>query len=127
MDPIYDYINYRPQAMKKATDANIISELSPLKKDIVLYKKGFDGFWKSGLYELLKKMKIKQLYLTGCQTDCCVRETAVTGAHLGYDIYVISDCCEANREFGQIAAMRFFGICTRAVITTNELNLYFKN
>lgn len=126
-DPIYKkYISYREQAMKGEINSQIIKEIKPKPTDFVLKKRGFDGFWKSGLKKLLEKLKINEIYLTGIQTDCCIRETAVTAAHLGYDVYIISDCCQTNREFGQVAALRFLKICTRGIITLKELPAYLK-
>lgn len=121
-DPIYKLINYRTQAMEGTKEAEIIDELKPKKKDYILTKRGYDGFWKSGLEKLLIKLKNKEIFLTGCQTDCCVRETAVTAAHLGYDVYVLEDCCQTSREFGQIAALRFLRNCTRGIINSTDLN-----
>lgn len=125
-DPIFkNYINYREQAMEETKNYKIINELKPQTYDFILKKRGYGGFWKSGLRALLKKLEINEIFLTGCQTDCCVRETAVTAAHLGYDVYVIEDCCETNREFGQVAAIRFMKNCTRDIIETKNLQDYF--
>ncbi|OGK15793.1 hypothetical protein A2774_02595 [Candidatus Roizmanbacteria bacterium RIFCSPHIGHO2_01_FULL_39_12c] len=123
-DPIYKLINYREQSMEKRNDPKVIDELKPGKNDYVLKKRGYDGFWLSGLEKLLKKLRIKDLYLTGCQTDCCIRETAVTASHLGYNVYVLKDCCQTNREFGQIAALRFFSICSKGVIEVSDLKKF---
>ena len=121
-DPIYRlYINYRDQALEGTREAELIDDLKIEPKDFVVKKRGFDGFWKSDLQKLLKKLKIKEIYLAGVQTDCCVRETAVTAAHLGYDVYVIEDCCQTSREFGQIAALRFLRCCTKEIITNDKL------
>lgn len=125
-DPIYRLINYRHQGMEGDANNQVIEELKPQSNDYLLYKRGYDGFWKSGLERLLKKLKIRTLFLTGCQTDCCVRETAVTASHLGYDVYVVKDCCQTAREFGQMAALRFLTNCTRALPTVKELPKYFK-
>jgi len=126
-DPIfYKYINYREQAMDGDQNSQIIKELEPKPQDYILKKRGYDSFWKSGLKKLLKRLKVQEIYLAGIQTDCCVRETAVTAAHLGYDVYILEDCCQTNREFGQIAALRFFKNCTKGIITTHDLTSYFK-
>jgi len=121
-DPIYRlYINYRDQAMESSPSSKTIDDIHVDSKDYVLIKRGFDGFWKSGLQKLLKKLKIRDVYLTGIQTDCCIRETAVTAAHLGYYVYVIEDCCETSREFGQAAALRFLRCCTKDIVKKDKL------
>lgn len=127
-DPIfYKYINYRNQAMEGVKSSQIVDELKPEPQDHILKKRGYDGFWKSGLEKLLKKLKIEEVYLAGLQTDCCIRETAVTAAHLGYNVYVLEDCCQTSREFGQIAALRFLRTCTKAIITVKDLLSHFRS
>lgn len=123
-DPIYKLINYRKQAMDGTEDVNVVDELKPQKTDYILLKRGYDGFWKSNLEELLQKLQIKILFLTGCQTDCCVRETVVTASHLGYDVYVLKDCCDTNREYGQVAALRFLTNCTKDIINVKDFQKY---
>ncbi|OGK10865.1 hypothetical protein A2767_01435 [Candidatus Roizmanbacteria bacterium RIFCSPHIGHO2_01_FULL_35_10] len=120
-DPIYKLINYREQATEKLNESKVINDLKPTSKDLIVKKRGFDGFWQSNLDHLLKKMGITEIFLVGCQTDCCIRETAITGSQLGYDVFVLEDCCQTSREFGQIAALRFFSICTKDVINLAEL------
>ena len=120
-DPILEVIGYRSQAMAGSKDAQVIHELKPGPGDYVLEKRGYDGFWKSGLEKLFKKLKIKEIYLTGCQTDCCVRETGVTAAHFGYKVFILEDCCQTSREMGQKAAIRFMRTCVGEIINLKEL------
>jgi nicotinamidase-related amidase len=120
-DQILKVIGHRPQAMKGTKGAQIIPELKPVKKDYIIEKRGFDGFWKSDLEDLLKKLKITDIYLTGEQTDCCIRETGVTAAHLGFNVFIIEDCCSTNRELGQEAAIRFMR-CVGKIIKSDDLN-----
>lgn len=121
-DPILKIIGHRIQAMAGSEDAKVIPELKPQPGDYILEKRGYDGFWKSGLEKLLKKLKVSEIYLTGCQTDCCIRETGVTAAHLGYKVFILEDCCQTSREMGQEAAIRFMKTCVGRVITLKELS-----
>ncbi len=120
-DPILKIIGHRPQAMKGTKGAQTISKLEPTKNDYVLEKRGYDGFWKSGLDELLKKLKISNIYLTGEQTDCCVRETGVTAAQMGFNVFIIEDCCSTSRESGQETAIRFMRACVGKIINSDDL------
>ena len=120
-DPILRVIGHRPQAMKGTEGAQTISELKPTKEDYVLEKKGYDGFWKSDLEELLNKLKITDVYLTGQQTDCCIRETGVMAAHLGYNVFIIEDYCSTNRELGQESAIRFMKTCVGIIVKSDGL------
>jgi len=120
-DPILKVIGHRPQAMKGTEGAQIIPELKLTEKDHILEKRGYDGFWKSGLEDLLKKLNINDIYLTGQQTDCCIRETGVTAAHLDFNVFIIEDCCSTNRELGQETAIRFMRTCVGKIINSDDL------
>ncbi len=120
-DQILKVIGHRAQAIKGEKDAQIINELKPSKGDYVIEKRGYDGFWKSSLERLLKKLKVTDIYLTGQQTDCCIRETGVTAAHLGYKVFVLEDCCDTSRELGQEAAIRFMKSCVGKIVGSDTL------
>jgi len=120
--PIFKVIGHREQVMENTKGAGVISELKPHPNDYQLKKSGYDGFWKSGLEKLLKKLRVQEIYITGCQTDCCVRETGVTAAHLGYKVNIIEDCCATNRPWGQKAAMRFMKTCVGNIVQSDKLN-----
>src|SRR3989344_2603197 len=94
-------------AMKGTNGAQVISELKPENGDYVSEKRGYDGFFGSNLEKILKKLKVKEVYLVGTQTDCCVRETGVGAVHLGFKVFIIEDCCATNRQLGQEAALGF--------------------
>ncbi len=121
IDPIMKVIGHRHQAMKGTKGAEVIPELKPLSQDSVLEKRGYDGFWKSGLKKKLKELKIQDIYLAGEQTDCCVRETGATAAQLGYNVFIIEDCCDTNRELGQESAIRFMKACVGKIIDSKNL------
>ena len=120
-DPVIKIIGHRPQAMKGTKGAQTIAELGPTSKDYALEKRGYDGFWKSGLDELLKKLNISDIYLTGQQTDCCVRETGVTAAQMGFNVFIIEDCCFTRGELRQEVAIRFMKACVGKIINSDDL------
>jgi nicotinamidase-related amidase len=118
-EPILKVIGYREQSLNAS---EMIPELLPRKNDFALTKRGYDAFWKSSLEVLLNQLKIREIFICGVQTDCCVRETGVTAAHLGYTVNILKDCCETNRPYGQKAALRFMRTCVGKIITTEDLS-----
>ena len=120
-DPILNVIGYRPHAMKGAKDAGIIKELKPSKGDYILEKRSYDGFWKTKLEILLKKLKVDEIYLMGQQTDCCIMITGVTAAHLGYKVFVIEDCCQTKKDEWQKFAINFINGCVGKIVSSNSL------
>ena len=121
-EPILKVIGKKYQAMKGSEGSKLIPELKVLEKDYIVEKRGYDGFWKSELERLLKELEIRDIYLAGCQTDCCVRETGVTAAHLGFNVYIIEDCCSSSRRLGHEAAIEFMRSCVGRVINSKDLD-----
>jgi nicotinamidase-related amidase len=103
-------------AMKGTKGAQIIPELKPAQKDKVVAKISYDGFYKTRLEKILKQLKVNTVFLTGIQTDCCVRETAVSAAYRGFNVYIIEDCCQSKRPGGHKTAIHFMKTCVGKVI-----------
>lgn len=119
-DPILRVIGHRKQAIKGEKGTGVVKELAPTKQDHVLEKRGYDGFWRSRLEATLRSLDVKEIYLTGQQTDCCIRETGVTAAHLGYKVNVIQDCCVTSRRMGQQSSLWFISRAVGKVITLRQ-------
>ena len=67
----------------------------PLRRepdDFLVVKRRFSAFLGTDLDLLLRGLGVKELFLSGCATDGCVRYTAVDGHQLGYYVRVIKDC-----------------------------------
>ncbi|MBI4170787.1 MAG: cysteine hydrolase [Candidatus Aenigmarchaeota archaeon] len=94
-------------AMKGAKAAEVIEELKPAQNDYVVEKVAFDGFYKTRLERLLKKLRVKDVYLTGVQTDCCIRETAVSAGNRGFRVFIVKNCCATNKEWKKRSALDF--------------------
>ncbi len=75
----------------KTKEAEIIDELKNKDYDKIIKKTNYSSFWNTDLNEYLKKNKIKELYLTGIHTGCCILFTAVDAFYRGYDVYVVED------------------------------------
>src|SRR5206468_3421538 len=56
-------------------DTDIVAELKPQPGDITLYKTRFSGFYQTQLDEIMKKLGIKYLIMTGVTTSICVDST----------------------------------------------------
>jgi nicotinamidase-related amidase len=108
-------------AFRGTKGAKVIEELKPVNGDYIVNKISYDGFYKTTLEKLLKKLKVSEIYLTGVQTDCCVRETAVSGAFIGFKVFLLEDCCDSCRRNGHDAAVRFMRTCVGKITNSNKL------
>ncbi|MEM3586516.1 MAG: isochorismatase family cysteine hydrolase [Candidatus Jordarchaeaceae archaeon] len=87
-----------PHAVENTRGAEVIDELKPLKGDIIVKKKTYDGFFKTNLDKVLKGKKIDTLILTGVCTDICIMHTASSATLLGYIVKIPKECVAALTE-----------------------------
>lgn len=106
--------------------AEIISELFPLKGEI-LVKKKHSAFFETELDEILKKNKIEELYLAGLQTQICIMTTAADASFRGYKPIAIKNCVISTREKQKNEALNWIKKYVGEVYTLNELLKSLKN
>jgi nicotinamidase-related amidase len=82
-------------AIKGTKGAEVIPELEPSKKDYVVEKRTYSGFYETGLDSLLRSLYhgegVKTVVLGGLHTNICVRHTAADAFFRGYKIIVAKD------------------------------------
>jgi len=101
-------------AIKGTPGAEIIESLKPIYSDIVIEKTTYSGFAGTTLDEMLKKVRVRELEITGCVTEICVFFTAAEAAMRGYKVIIprqgvaALDEKEGERALEQL--QRLFGI-----------------
>ncbi len=69
----------------------IVPELKPLASEPIVRKLYRSSFEDTELEPLLDKLGVDHLYITGAQTNNCVRHTSHAALERGYDITLIKD------------------------------------
>lgn len=69
----------------------IVPELKPLESEPIVRKVYRSSFEDTELEPLLNKMGVSHLYITGAQTNNCVRHTTHSALERGYDVTLIKD------------------------------------
>jgi len=97
--------------------ADLVPELSPEPRDVVVTKTRFSGFWGTTLNEVLRARNIESLIFTGGTTTVCVESTMRDAMFLEYNSLVLSDCTvDMSQELQDSALARielFFGwVCS---------------
>ncbi len=78
-----------PEDLRIPNDAIIISKGTKREKD------AYSGFEGTILFEDLKKLDVKRLFVTGLATDYCVLNTVLDALRLGFECIVIEDAIRA--------------------------------
>ncbi|MEN8194560.1 MAG: isochorismatase family cysteine hydrolase, partial [Bacteroidota bacterium] len=105
--------------------AEVIKELEPKNNDVVINKKGYNGFTNTDLDEELKKLGIKNIIISGIHSHVCVLLTAVGGFELGYNITVLQDCISTNSTSIRGRELDFFNTHIGELITFKEWKARF--
>lgn len=106
--------------------AQVVDELKSDVGDVVIHKKGYNGFFNTNLDEELTKRNIRNIAITGIHTHVCVLLTAVGGFELGYNVYTIEDCISTGYRPNHESRLRFFKTHTGELLSLNEWKLLIK-
>ena len=77
--------------------AEVIDELKPEPTDVVLPKRRFSAFFKTGLDHRLRDLAIDTIVVTGLTTEVCVLTTALDGFCHDFNVILLEDC-SASRD-----------------------------
>lgn len=107
-------------AMKGTEGSEIVPQLTPEKKDIVIEKKWYSGFVDTDLQGQLKKLGVDTLIFVGVSTDICVQNNVGHAYFSGYRTIVPEDCTASIDEASQEQAIRYMKTIYGAEITSSE-------
>lgn len=79
-----DGANFHPD-LKLPETAKIISKATKVKEE------AYSGFQGTDLKELLKKQKVKRIFVGGLATDYCVKNTVLDGLKSGFITFLLMD------------------------------------
>lgn len=101
--------------------AQVIEELKPKKKDFVVLKHRFSGFYDTDLDLTLKDLCIDTVIVMGVVTNICVRSTIHDAFFRGYKVLVPKDCVMATGEREQESSLYDIETHFGDVTTSEEL------
>ena len=105
----------------------IVDELKPdEKKDIVVRKTRYDGFYGTPLDDLLRVYGIKNTVIVGTVANICVLHTAASAALRWYKVVVPMDGISALNDFDYHAALRQISFLYRGTIVKSVDGIHFK-
>ena len=82
-------------AVEGTEGAEVISELTPEKSDIIVPKRRYSGFTGTDLHLRLQELGVDTVVLAGLHTNMCLRHTSYDAFVHGYNIIIPEDCADA--------------------------------
>jgi nicotinamidase-related amidase len=111
----------KAHAIKGRKKTKQIKELDGLI-DFTVHKKTYDGFYKTKLEKLLKKLKVKNLIVSGIQSDCCVIATCFSALFRDFNVIIVKECVETRTRKRQKVIMERLNKLVGKVISLREIN-----
>ncbi len=71
--------------------AEIIPQVAPGPRDVVIHKNRFNGFLNTKLQAVLDMLQVRTIVMTGWRTDVCVAQTAIEAFYRGYRVVLAED------------------------------------
>jgi len=93
-------------AVKGTKGADVIDELAPAPGDRIVPKSTYSGFYGTRLDDVLRKMDVDSLRLTGCVTHICILFTASDAVLRDYKVTVVEDGVAGITKEDHDAALR---------------------
>lgn len=88
------------------TDAiEIIDDIAPDEKDIVVDKYRWSAFYKTSLELFLQSIGAKNLIIGGLVTDGCLMTSVIDGYYRDFQIHLVKDMCATTCEGGHMASI----------------------
>lgn len=89
---------------------DIIDELKPLNREVVIDKPGYGAFYRTHLDTLLEQHGIRRLILCGLTTEVCVHSTLREAVDRGYQCITVGDASAASNPNLQQAALDIISV-----------------
>ncbi|MDX2272270.1 MAG: isochorismatase family cysteine hydrolase [Cyanobacteriota bacterium] len=92
--------------------------VKPQPQDLIIHKHRYSAFIGTRLDQVLRRLKVETLIMTGVATNVCVESTARDGFMLDYHIVFLSDCTATSHADAHAATLaninRHFGVVATA-------------
>jgi nicotinamidase-related amidase len=89
-------------SLRGTKGAEVVDDLKPHPKDIILPKRRFSAFFKTDLDQTLRTLGVDTIVVTGMTTEVCVLMTVMDGLCHDFSVILLEDCSASrSKEFHQ--------------------------
>ncbi|MFH1013792.1 MAG: isochorismatase family protein [Thermoplasmatota archaeon] len=106
--------------------SNVISPLQPLPNELVIRKTQYSAFFETDLDQILKKLKVTTILITGVLTHLCCETTARDAFMRNYDVFFLTDATASDKQDLHNASLRTLSDGFATLVTTNEVLSWIK-
>ncbi len=96
----------KPYLVEGTPGAEIVPELKPARKELIVKGARFSGFFQTDMQLILTRLGIKKLVICGVQTPNCIRSTVTDAIGYDYDVILLKDAIAA--QTGQVHEANLF-------------------
>ncbi len=106
--------------------SNVIAQLQPLPDELVIRKTQYSAFFKTDLDQILKKLNVTNILITGVLTHLCCETTARDAFMRNYDVFFVTDATASDKQVLHDASLRTLSDGFATLVTTNEVLSWIK-
>lgn len=107
-------------------DFDIVAEIAPGPKDVVIYKQKPSAFFATNLTSYLTLLGCDSLIVSGTTTSGCVRATVVDAFSLNYRVAVVEEACFDRCEASHAINLWDINAKYADVVKTSEVLAFFE-
>jgi nicotinamidase-related amidase len=101
--------------------SNVIPLLQPTPNELVIRKTQYSAFFETDLDQILKKLKVTNILITGVLTHLCCETTARDAFMRNYDVFFVTDATASDKQELHVASLRTLSDGFATLVTTNEV------
>jgi len=106
--------------------SNVIAPLQPLPNELVIRKTQYSAFFKTNLDQMLKKLQVTNILITGVLTHLCCETTARDAFMRNYDVFFAIDATASDKQDLHDASLRTLSDGFATLVTNNEVLAWIK-
>jgi nicotinamidase-related amidase len=114
-----------PKTTSNRNGYDIVDELAPAAKDIVIYKQKPSGFFGTPMTGYLTQLQCDSVVVTGTTTSGCVRATAVDAFSYNYRVALVEEGCFDRSQASHAMTLCDLGAKYADIVKTEEVLSYF--